>query len=600
MAATYYVATTGNDVSGSGTSSSPWRTMAKAETTASRGDTVYVAEGTYVENKSGSGYLSLAKGITWRASGVVNLRPSSGIIALRVLSGSDKVEMYGFTVQQPSTLTTANYALFVDPCTGSRSFYNCNFVTSGAYTVRLQACNKVAFTACSFVGGSGTMIYSLDANLLAYDCTYTGNASHGLLGISSSSTKDVVVSGGNVGGSYIGDVIANAGSSNLTVSGLQINLAAGTPTRLVIASGAGETGDTRIMGNKITSSIPFSSSVFSVGLKTSWVEISGNNILLSNASPTPRVIDVSGQYRPRIIDNRIETISTNPITCISIQSSGVNVGSTLVRGNVCRTRSLSGRAIVIGTDASSAYDNLIDGAVIEYNRIYGPAYFGVVGFVTTHGILYGHSRYAQVTHNYVNGAGYGVIFKGTGQDWLYAGGASNNIFVNCTVTGGYAKGVRNTTWYNNTLYLDPTHSALALLEVGPNSTDAATYESDGTRLRQNIFYGKAGCSMVSVLSEGSQIGLDSDYNCVWNNVGSADFYVTGVRKSLASWQALGYDKHSLLVDPLFENPALNDFGLRSTSPCINPDSFAGLDEEDDLIHLPQFSYGALLPVSSGT
>jgi hypothetical protein len=47
-AATYYVATTGNDAN-SGTSASPWKTVAKAVSTMAAGDTTYVRGGTYNE-----------------------------------------------------------------------------------------------------------------------------------------------------------------------------------------------------------------------------------------------------------------------------------------------------------------------------------------------------------------------------------------------------------------------------------------------------------------------------------------------------------------------------------------------------------------------
>ncbi len=45
-AATYYVATTGNDAN-SGTLASPWRTIQKAANTMSAGDTVLIRGGTY-------------------------------------------------------------------------------------------------------------------------------------------------------------------------------------------------------------------------------------------------------------------------------------------------------------------------------------------------------------------------------------------------------------------------------------------------------------------------------------------------------------------------------------------------------------------------
>lgn len=49
-AATYYVATTGSDVTGDGSSGTPWQTIQYAVTTVASGDIIMVAAGTYTEN----------------------------------------------------------------------------------------------------------------------------------------------------------------------------------------------------------------------------------------------------------------------------------------------------------------------------------------------------------------------------------------------------------------------------------------------------------------------------------------------------------------------------------------------------------------------
>src|SRR4051812_22980273 len=57
---TFYVSTTGNDATGTGTISLPWKTLAKATTAVTTsGSTIHVNAGTYLETAS----LSLAVGV---------------------------------------------------------------------------------------------------------------------------------------------------------------------------------------------------------------------------------------------------------------------------------------------------------------------------------------------------------------------------------------------------------------------------------------------------------------------------------------------------------------------------------------------------------
>ena len=53
--------------------------------------------------------------------------------------------------------------------------------------------------------------------------------------------------------------------------------------------------------------------------------------------------------------------------------------------------------------------------------------------------------------------------------------------------------------------------------------------------------------------------------------------------SLASWQTMGYDQHSLISTPaqLFANPGANDYHLSTTSPALNKGTFLS-DVPDDL------------------
>lgn len=64
-AATYHLSPTGNDTN-NGSSTSPWKTINKANQTASSGDTIILKNGIY--QGSGQAYQALTKaGVTWQA-----------------------------------------------------------------------------------------------------------------------------------------------------------------------------------------------------------------------------------------------------------------------------------------------------------------------------------------------------------------------------------------------------------------------------------------------------------------------------------------------------------------------------------------------------
>lgn len=66
-------------------------------------------------------------------------------------------------------------------------------------------------------------------------------------------------------------------------------------------------------------------------------------------------------------------------------------------------------------------------------------------------------------------------------------------------------------------------------------------------------------------------GSQSDYNLIWN--GGSEPYIghpesAGGKLSWTQWRGLGYDTHSLLADPLFKDPAHDNYELQANSPAL--------------------------------
>jgi len=70
----YYIATTGNDTTGNGSSGTPWKTFTKAMTVAGAGDTINAADGLYSEDTEGNGYWVISKNLAdW-----LTIQPTNG------------------------------------------------------------------------------------------------------------------------------------------------------------------------------------------------------------------------------------------------------------------------------------------------------------------------------------------------------------------------------------------------------------------------------------------------------------------------------------------------------------------------------------------
>jgi glycosyltransferase involved in cell wall biosynthesis len=213
-----------------------------------------------------------------------------------------------------------------------------------------------------------------------------------------------------------------------------------------------------------------------------------------------------------------------------------------------------GYMLQAGDESPLLTNNKLDGAVITGNKFIWNG--TITPSIITHGLFNGYNINSVVRYNYLNKVPYGIIFK-SGTDagvnmTFTSGGAAYNIVKN----GHFAfrmKGINGVKIYNNTIYSDDGNSWY-LIYITENMDRTIGAPSLGARIFNNIFYTKFKIPNIAIKSE-CLTDFQSDYNVYWCEEGdnSPVFAIDKVTKTWAQWQALGYDKHSVVINPNFIN-----------------------------------------------
>jgi len=171
----------------------------------------------------------------------------------------------------------------------------------------------------------------------------------------------------------------------------------------------------------------------------------------------------------------------------------------------------------------------------------------------THAVFTGYNINAVLKYNYLDKTPLGLLRKSNGMTDI-SGGTAYNIVINPKVAFG-AKGINNVKAYNNTFYSTKTLlecANRALVDIYANKGESMNAPSTGAKIYNNIFYTRYQIPNISV--ENSCLpGFESDYNLFWCESGDPVFVIGGETITFAQWQALGYDKHSVVVNPDFIN-----------------------------------------------
>ena len=213
-----------------------------------------------------------------------------------------------------------------------------------------------------------------------------------------------------------------------------------------------------------------------------------------------------------------------------------------------------GYLLQAGDENPLVTNNNLDGAIISGNKF---TWNGTDATSMTHALFTGYNIDVVIKYNYLLNTPNGIQRKSNGMTDVN-GVIAYNILKNPKL-GVAIKGINGIKIYNNTFYSDKTsdQTSRGLIDIYNNTDNGLNTPSRGTKVYNNIFYTRNRIFTIDIHDLECLEGFESDYNVFWCEVGEPLFQVDGKTKTFAMWQSMGYDQHSVVVNPRFVD--LNDF-----------------------------------------
>lgn len=220
------------------------------------------------------------------------------------------------------------------------------------------------------------------------------------------------------------------------------------------------------------------------------------------------------------------------------------------KNNSITSVNAGGYMLQAGDENPGIRNNNLDGEIITGNKF---IWNGSDNTSITHAVFTGYNINAVLKYNYCKNTPLGLIRKSNGMTNT-SGGVAYNIVID-PKSGVIVKGMNNVNVYNNTFYSSKTTTETwrGLIDIYTNTDFGLNAPSKGTKVFNNIFYTKHQIRNIFVYETEDLIGFESDYNIFWCEDGAPMFRVADSDKTFAQWQALGYDTHSVVINPNFKN-----------------------------------------------
>lgn len=220
------------------------------------------------------------------------------------------------------------------------------------------------------------------------------------------------------------------------------------------------------------------------------------------------------------------------------------------RNNSLTYVNASGYMLQAGDEAPGLNNNNLDGSVITGNKF---IWNGTDESSWTHSVFTGYNVDVIIKYNYLSNTPNGIQRKSNGMT-DENGVIAYNIINNAKV-GIVAKGMNGVKIYNNTFYSEktPSQTSRGLIDIHTNTDGGLNAASRGAKIFNNIFYTRNKILNINVYETTCLEGFESDYNLFWCEAGEPLFQIGSAVYTFSEWQNLGYDKHSVVIDPHFKN-----------------------------------------------
>jgi hypothetical protein len=201
-----------------------------------------------------------------------------------------------------------------------------------------------------------------------------------------------------------------------------------------------------------------------------------------------------------------------------------------------------------GDEGPRPSNNNLDGEVIIGNRF---VWNGTEQASWTHALFTGYNINVVIKYNYLLNTPNGIQRKSNGMTDS-DGVVAYNILKNPRL-GIAVKGINGIKIYNNTFYSDktPAQTWRGLVDICINTDAGLNALATGTKVFNNIFYTRNKIFNIKIHEEECLENFESDYNVFWCEAGEPIFEIAGKSKTFSQWQALGYDLHSVIINPDF-------------------------------------------------